>query len=226
MSGGGPEMRAQGLRGTAALVGFVALIVIAAMFGGCGLIGSPAESSNAADDTPESSAPATTFTDDSTLPPAQPLPRGTATPTLPLPKPADVPQTDAGKVSSAALTVVYTYDTTTDTTTQDAVLRAEPWLTPEYAAIQREHLSVAAPGLQWATWREHRAYTVPTLEPGTEEAPSDTATAAYRQWLVTYKPVGRDGWQGDPVTVVAYVALSRAKASDPWRVSDLRVSSS
>ncbi|UGQ10360.1 hypothetical protein LO772_26365 [Yinghuangia sp. ASG 101] len=226
MSGGGPQMRAQGLRGTAALVGFVALIVIAAMFGGCGLIGSPAESSNAARDTPDTASPATTFSEPATLPPAQPLPRGTATPTLPLPRPADVPQGDAAKVSSAALTVMYTYDTTTDTTTQDAVLRAEPWMTPEYAATQREHLSVAAPGLEWATWREHRAYTAPTLEPVTEEAPSDTATAAYRQWLVTYKPVGRDGWQGAPVTVVAYVTLERATASDPWRLSDVRVNSS
>lgn len=223
MSGSGPQMRAQGLRGTAALVGFVALIVIAAMFGGCGLIGSPAESSNAANDT---SAPATTFSESAVPSPPQPLPRGTATPTLPLPRPADVRQTDATEVSSAALKVMYTYDTTTDTTTQDAVLRTEPWMTPAYAATQHEHLTVAAPGLEWATWQEHRAYTVPTLEPVTEEAPSDTATAAYRQWLVTYKPVGRDGWQGEPVTVVAYVAMERAAASDPWRVSDVRVNSS
>ncbi|HSA51106.1 MAG TPA: hypothetical protein VLH10_13510 [Yinghuangia sp.] len=226
MSGSGPQMRAQGLRGTVALVGFIALIVIAAMFGGCGLIGSPVDSSNAGNDTPDTASAGTSFSAPASMPPAEPLPRGTATPTLPLPSLDTASQKDAGQVSRAALTVMYTYDTTTDTTTQDAVLRAAPWMTGEYAATQREHLSRSAPGLLWATWREHRAYTETTLRPGTEAAPSDTATSAFRQWLVTYTPVGRDGWRGDPITEVAYVVLERATASEPWRVSDMRVSPS
>ncbi|MGW0659361.1 hypothetical protein [Streptodolium elevatio] len=225
MSSDGPGMRAaQGLRGTVALLTFLALIVGAALFGGCGLIGKAGKTSGAGDDTPAaSSSPSRTAP--ATVPPAQPIPRGTATPTLPLPSTAKVAQSDASAVSSAALTVMFTYDTTTDTTSQDAVLRAQPWLTEEYAATQREHVSVSPPGADWTTWTEHRAYTAPVLERGRDQAPTDTATTAYRQWLVRYTPTGRDGWKGTEVTVVVFALLTRQSAADPWRVSDMLVRS-
>lgn len=225
MSSGGPGMRAaQGLRGTVALLTFLALIVGAALFGGCGLVGQAGKASKAGDDTPSASSPPPS-TAPVTVPPAQPIPRGTATPTLPLPSTAKVAQSDATEVSSAALTVMFTYDTSTDTTAQDAVLRAQPWLTEEYAALQREHVSVGPPGAEWTTWTAHKAFTAPVLERGRDQAPTDSATTAYRQWLVRYTPQGRDGWKGDETAVVVFAVLTRAKASDPWRVSDLLVRS-
>lgn len=221
--GGRPQMRAaaQGLRGTVALLLFLGLVVGAAMFGGCGIAGKANRSSNTnkTSPTPSTSTPAPTTP--ASVPPAQPVPRGTATPTLPLPRLDKVVQSDATQVSSSALTVFFTYDTTTDTTTQDAAVRAAPWMTAEFAASQRGAVLVSGPGAQWQLWTTHRAYTAPALEQGTESAPSDTPTTAYRQWLVRYAPVGRDGWQGEQTLVVAFVTLVRASANDPWRVSDL-----
>ncbi|WTW93784.1 hypothetical protein OG216_10505 [Streptomycetaceae bacterium NBC_01309] len=226
MSSGGPGMQAaQGLRGTVALLTFLALIVGAALFGGCDIIGKASKTSGAADDTPAASSSAPTTTAPFTPPPAQPIPRGTATPSLPLPSTAKVAQSDATAVSSAALTVVFTYDTTTDTTAQDAVLRAQPWMTEAYAAVQREHVSVSPPGADWTTWTEHRAYTAPVLERGRDQAPTDTATTAYRQWIVRYTPTGRDGWKGSEATVVVFAVLTRPSVTDPWRVSDMLVRS-
>ncbi|NUU19910.1 MAG: hypothetical protein HOV68_00080 [Streptomycetaceae bacterium] len=223
MSGGGSEMRASGLRGTVALLAFLALLVGAAMFGGCGLIGKSDRDDKAGDAAASSSSAAPAAP--TSVPPAQPIPRGTATPTLPLPRMDKVQQSDATQVSGAALTVLFTYDTTTDTTSQDAALRAEPWMTAEYAAAQRDAVVVAAPGAQWSMWAAHQAYTVPALEPGREAAPEDSATEAFRQWIVRYTPAGRDGWQGQPTTAVVFVTLSRGTANDPWRVSDLLVRS-
>ncbi|MCF2528105.1 hypothetical protein [Yinghuangia soli] len=220
---GGAEMRAQGLRGTVALLAFLALIVGAAMFGGCGLIGK-GRTANTGNETP--AAPATGTGTASrppvSVPPAQPIPRGSGTPTVPLPRLDQVPQSDPTAVSAAAVTVLYTYDTTTDTTAQDAAVRAEPWFTSQFAASQREHVAVAPPGAEWTTWTAHKAYTAPVVEAGRDPAPGDTPSKAFRQWLVRYTPTGRDGWKGETVTVVVFVTLSRAIPSDPWRVSDLR----
>ncbi|WP_436774449.1 hypothetical protein [Yinghuangia sp. YIM S09857] len=226
MSSGGPGMRAaQGLRGTVALLTFLALIVGAALFGGCDIVGKAARTDDAADDTPAASTSSASNAAPATVPPAQPIPRGTATPTLPLPSTAQVAQSDATAVSSAALTVMFTYDTTTDTTAQDAVLRAQPWLTEAYAAVQREHVSVGPPGAQWTEWTGHQAYTTPALERGRDQAPPDTATTAYRQWLVRYTPTGRDGWKGNETAVVVFTVLTRPSATEPWRVSDMLVRS-
>jgi hypothetical protein len=218
-------MRAGGLRGAVALLAFLALLVGAALFGGCGLIGNEKRDGKAEPAASASASSPTRPPAPSSVPPAQAIPRATATPTLPLPRMDKVVQSDATQVSAAALTVLFTYDTTTDTTTQDAATRAEVWMTAAYAAAQREAVVVAAPGALWTTWAAHKAYTVPALEQGREPAPSDTATSAFRQWLVRYTPAGRDGWQGEPTLVVAFVTLSRATANDPWRVSDLLVRS-
>ncbi|MDI2125834.1 hypothetical protein [Yinghuangia seranimata] len=214
---------AGGMRGAVAVLAFVALLVGAALFGGCDLVGK--ETTSRGGDAAATAATSASGTSASpspvSVPPAEPIPRGTATPTLPLPSLDKTAQNDPGAVSQAALTVLFTYDTTTDTTAQDAAVRAEPWLTPKFAASQRQHTVVGAPGAGWTTWASHKAYTTTALEAGHEETPSDQPTAAYRQWIVRYTPVGRDGWKGEPTTVIAFVTLARATANDPWRVSDL-----
>jgi hypothetical protein len=220
MSGGSPQMRAQGLRGAVGLLVFLALLVAAALFGGCGLVGKAARSSHAdASASPSAPGPAPIVS----VPPAQPIPRGSGTPTLALPSPDPTVQSDPTTVSQAALTVLFSYDTTTDTTPRDAALRTIPWMTDKYAAAQLEHVVVAPPGADWNTWAEHRAYTTPTLVQSNESAPTDSQVLAYRQWVVSYTPTGRDGWRGTESVVVVFVSLTRGSPAEPWRIADLGV---
>jgi hypothetical protein len=159
---------------------------------------------------------------------AAPLPTGSegTPPEGDVPRPADVDRRNADAVGRGALTVMWTYDATVDSGPHDAGLRAADagWLTKAYAARLRTHRSRSAPGAQWREWADHRAHTVVTLRK-TEDAakPADTGTEAWRQWTVTATPSGRDGWQGEPTTVVAYVRLTRTAADETWRVADVTV---
>ncbi|MDG4537209.1 hypothetical protein N3K67_34695, partial [Streptomyces sp. AV19] len=66
----------------------------------------------------------------------------------------------------------------------------------------------------------HRAYTTVNLRPAQDAGrPGDDATHALRQWSVTTTARGRDGWNGPPDIVAAFVELSRPADGDPWRVA-------
>ncbi|NUP34832.1 MAG: hypothetical protein HOU01_24435 [Streptomycetaceae bacterium] len=218
MSGGSPQMRAQGLRGAVGLLVFLALLIGAALFGGCALIGKQNRASDAG-----ASPSASTLPPIVSVPPAQPIPRGAGTPTEPLPSLDAQASADATAVSQAALTVLFSYDTMTDTTAQDAAVRAQQWMTDRYAATQREHVVVAPPGADWTLWTGHKVYTKPTLTQSHEPAPPDSDVLAYRQWIVRYTPTGRDGWKGTESLVVVFVTLTRATPAEPWRIADLGV---
>ncbi|MBO8188892.1 hypothetical protein [Streptomyces spirodelae] len=143
-----------------------------------------------------------------------------------VPEPEDVDQKDPDAVGKGALTAMWTYDTDVDRGPQDAGVRTADagWLTETYARRLRDHRSGSAPGAQWETWSQHRAYTTVELAK-TEDAskPGDTDTVAWRQWTLTTTPHGRDGWKQQPTTVVAFVHLVRAAAGKPWRVADITV---
>ncbi|MFI6662840.1 hypothetical protein ACIBL8_45955 [Streptomyces sp. NPDC050523] len=155
------------------------------------------------------------------------MPTGSkGTPQGNVPKPDDVDRKDADAVSKGVLTVMWTLDTAIDSGMYDATVRAADagWLTAEYASQVREHRPRSAPGAQWQEWAGHRVHTSVALE-RTEEAgrPADTGTEALRQWTVTVTPHGRDRWTGEPLTVVAYVRLTRAAADQAWRIADVTV---
>ncbi|UGQ15001.1 hypothetical protein LO772_16370 [Yinghuangia sp. ASG 101] len=172
---------------------------------------------SAAGSPPPATAPAT-------LPPAQPIPRGSGAPGVPLPRVDQVDGADPTAVSQAALTTWFTADTVVDTSMQDAVVRAVPWLTPEYARDQTSYTPLAGSRAQWTEWTRHRAYTVVALVVASEAgAPPDAGGEAYRKWLVTVTPHGRDGWVGPPQVSPAFVRLVRASVSDPWRVAEVLV---
>ncbi|MBH1934141.1 hypothetical protein I5Q34_07500 [Streptomyces sp. AV19] len=156
--------------------------------------------------------------------PAAPLPSttNTATPKGGVPTPGSVDQRDATAVSRAALTVMLTSDTTTDITPHDANLRAvrAGWCTEDFARQIRDTPPRSAPGATWTTWTRHRAYTTVNLRPAQDAGrPGDDATHALRQWSVTTTARGRDGWNGPPDIVAAFVELSRPADGDPWRVA-------
>ncbi|GAA2399746.1 hypothetical protein GCM10010191_03590 [Actinomadura vinacea] len=137
-----------------------------------------------------------------------------------LPDPGRVDQKDATAVSRAALTVMYSVDSTVDAGLLNAKLRAAVYLAPAYAA------EVRAEPVQYVPkeWRQHRAYLAVRLEPLRREAgaPSDRSTAAYRQWEMTTTATGRDDWRDTPRKSVIFVALARSSERAPWRVSDVR----
>ncbi|WP_446047469.1 hypothetical protein [Streptomyces olivaceus] len=211
--------RTRGTTVTAATV-----LALALALGGCG--------SGAEQPAPtRSSAPAATGTGPYPTPSdageAAPLPPGSkGTPRGGVTGPGDVGRKSADAVGQGALTVMWTFDTTIDSGPGDASVRAADagWLTQAYAARVREHQPRSDPGAQWREWAVHRASTTVTLEKAEDAAiPAETDTEAWRQWAVTASPQGRDGWTGEPTTVVAFVRLARTAADEAWRVADVTV---
>ncbi|GAA2427044.1 hypothetical protein GCM10010191_44730 [Actinomadura vinacea] len=135
-----------------------------------------------------------------------------------LPDPGRVDQKDATALSRAALTVMYSVDSTVDAGLLNAKLRAVGYLAPAYAA------EVRAEPVQYVPeeWRRHRAYLAVRLRPIERDAgaPKDGPTAAYRQWRLITTPTGRDGWRGRPSEFVVFMSLTRSSKRDPWRISD------
>ncbi|GAA2066255.1 hypothetical protein GCM10009801_12450 [Streptomyces albiaxialis] len=141
-------------------------------------------------------------------------------------RPDDVEQDDADEVSRGVLRSLWTFDTAVDRGPQDAELRTADvgWLTGAYAKRLRGHRSRPVPGAQWQRWDDHRAYTTVGLKQTQDAAkPPDSDAEAWRQWTVTATPKGRDRWKGDPVTVTAYVQLTRTAPGKPWRVAGVTV---
>lgn len=144
-------------------------------------------------------------------------------PPVELPDSRRVDQQDATALSRAALSVMYTVDSTVDAGLRDARLRAARYLTPDYTErIKAEPVQYAA-----GVWRLHRAYLTVQLRPLQREAgaPKDNPTAAYRQWEVTTTPTGRDDWRGVARKFMAYVALIRSSEDEPWRISGVQTRS-
>ncbi|WP_267717164.1 hypothetical protein [Streptomyces sp. CoH17] len=148
----------------------------------------------------------------------QATPQGNASP------PDAIDHSDADAVGRGVLTMMWTFDTTSDAAPFNASVRAAGtgWLTEAYASLLRAHRSRAVPGAQWQEWASHQARTTVTLHKAEDAAkPADTATEAWRQWVVTATPHGRDRWTGEPVTALAYVRLTREDTGAAWRVDEV-----
>jgi len=154
--------------------------------------------------------------------PAQPLPAPHGGRRIPLPR-LHVAWSNPSSVSAAALTVMYTMDTSADTSQYQAELRAAPYLSPTYLAQLRAAPPVSAPGAQWDTWTAHQATTTVKLTAEHTDQPPGTASTTYRQWGITATPEGTHHWRGQPLTATAFVTLT--KISGRWLVSAVTVSS-
>ena len=199
-----------------------AAVLLTAALASCGTLtpdaGPPADSKAAT-----AAAPATSSTNTASSDPSEaaPLPTGSGgTPRPGLPKNVDTGSADA--VGRAALTVMWTMDTAIDTSQYNATVRAAPYLTTKYAAELKAAPPRSAPGAEWTTWTQHKAWTTVALESADEAGrPSDTPTDAYRTWTVTTTPHGTDGWTGDPTVTTAFVSLTHTAGS--WKVSAVQV---
>jgi hypothetical protein len=213
-----------GFRGTTTTAAALVLVLTLAMEG-CGA------STGAARQAPAPSSPAATGTGPyptpsdpvvATPPPADAV----GSPKGGVPEPGGVDQTDADAIAKGTLTTMWTFDTSVDRQPYDAEVRAADagWLITAYADRLRAHQPQSVPGAQWRQWTHHRAYTTVTLQKAADAAePADSATDAWRQWIVTATPHGRDRWTGTPAPVVAYVHLTRSAAGRAWRTADVTV---
>lgn len=159
--------------------------------------------------------------------PAQTLPKGeNGTPRGGIPHPDNVDEHDAGAVSKGALTAMFTYDTTLDEGRNDAGRRVAEagWTTEKYAQQLRDAAARSAPGADWTTWAEHRAYTTVKLTAADEAGrPADTPTTAYRQWNVTVTPRSRDDWKGQAEAFTVFAELQRANPQAPWELAAISI---
>ncbi|MEU1132622.1 hypothetical protein ABZ383_22635 [Streptomyces sp. NPDC005900] len=180
-----------------------------------------------ADETPDDAAPPRPSPSTTAGRAPEPLPAGrTGTPHGGIRSPDSVDQADPTAVSRAALIVMFSYDTALDTSHNDAARRAADagWCTPEYAAELRAASAYSGPGAEWTRWAQHRAYGVPKLTAVREAGqPRDTATNAYRQWIVSVTPTGRDKWRGRPHVTTAYAHLTRPATGKPWRLATVTI---
>jgi hypothetical protein len=154
----------------------------------------------------------------STAPAASPYPRSssTASPAVPMPDPASVDGSNVDAVALMAVRALKQSDTAVDADPNDTARRAIGWLTPTFAGQVRAYPPIGGPGAQWNTWAAHQAYLDVTTSLAGEDHPPDTATTAYRQVVAVLRPVGRDGWHGDPVRQVVFASLARIDGR--WRL--------
>ncbi|MEW2406310.1 hypothetical protein [Streptomyces griseoviridis] len=155
-------------------------------------------------------------------PPASPA----GTPKGGVPRAADVRRTDPDAVGAGALKVLWTFDTAVDDGPSAAGLRAADAgrLTTGYADQLRSRRADSVGGAQWREWKGHRAYTTVGLTAADDAArPADSGDEAWRQWIVTTTPRGRDNWRGEATTIAAYVRLTRSGPGKAWQVAGVQL---
>jgi hypothetical protein len=134
-----------------------------------------------------------------------------------------VDRSNATAVAVAMIDATFTSNTTTDTSQQDAIVRSAIWYTPPAAANLRSQAPPSSPGAEWIAWTAHHATTTVTTTLNHDSgAPSDTATASYRQFTVEVTPHGDAGWTSPPDQYTCFVSLARTTATGPWQVASLQ----
>ncbi|MDT4905110.1 MAG: hypothetical protein QOH52_3126 [Pseudonocardiales bacterium] len=174
---------------------------------------------------PASSAP-TSITTRSNLRSSSRSPRsswapGPGAPSFPLP--ASVDQRSADVVAVTGARAAASADTLVDHNPQHTAVRAARagWLTTQFARNVVAATIVGPPSTRWTEWTRHRAYVAVTARLSGDDHLPDAPTGAARMVLLTERPVGRDGWRGNPSTVVVAVLLK--KVNGVWRIdSDQR----
>jgi hypothetical protein len=127
---------------------------------------------------------------------------------------------DPDSVARVVLLSMYVVDTTRAASFADGLRRAQPLLSARYADAVRT-APTPSPDAQWQDWSGHQAYLSVALAPSPEDRPRDSATTADRAYVLTLTPVGRDGWHGEPQSLIALATLTRAPAG--WVVDRLDI---
>ena len=135
-----------------------------------------------------------------------------------------VDRQDPVAVGKAFVRASYTFDTTTQASTNPATVRSALWCTPSLKARMLAELPQGSPGGQWIEWTAHKASTTVAVRWAPQSgAPPETTTAAYESYDATVTPHGEHGWTGAPDYYVLWVTLSRTGPKAPWEVASFEV---
>lgn len=182
--------------------------VTAAALAGCGT------DTGTTSSTPPSSAPRAQQWTPDTATGARTAPAAPST--LP-PEAAGISRDDAGEVGRAAMTVWFTWDTTTDSGPIDGSVRASPLLTPDLARSVAAEVPAQGPGGDWLGWAAQNARLIADVTDSAEPVPPTTSDRAYRSYVIDQAITRPNG----VVTghVQSYVDVVLAHGRDGWEVS-------
>ena len=142
------------------------------------------------------------------------------TTTLPTRSPT-VSMTTPVAVGAATVRAFYGYNTLTDTSTWDAVLRSTAYYTPVYAALTRSVHPQQTNDPQWDAWAAHHvvvAVQANRVYDGTP--PPNTPTRTYLEFEATLTPHGGHHLTGAKLVHFVWMSLVRANTAKgtPWLV--------
>lgn len=127
-------------------------------------------------------------------------------------------------VGEADLRLYFGYDTLTDHSSWDAVLRSTRYYTASYAALTRAVHPRPYDDPQWRTWAAHRAVmSVRVTRVYDAPPPPSTSTTTYAELEATVTPHGAHHWTGTTAVHFAWVAFTRARPGRPWLISHMEV---
>ncbi len=127
-------------------------------------------------------------------------------------------------VGRACMEAYWGYNTVTDVSRWNAVLRSARYYTPSYARVTRAIQPHPATDPQWRTWAVHRAVITVKLRVATDGTPPpSTPTRTYLEFVGVLTPHGAHHWTGPSQTHVAWLFLTRANTDKgtPWLVARL-----
>ncbi|NKR30201.1 hypothetical protein GS538_09115 [Rhodococcus hoagii] len=133
------------------------------------------------------------------------------------PEAANVAHGDASSVAEAAMTLWFTWDTTTDSGPIDGSVRATALLTPELARSVSTEVPAQGPGGDWLGWKTQKARLVPTVTASSEPVPPQTSSRAYRSYVVDQAITLPDGSVTGHVQSIVDVIL--VQGANGWEVS-------
>lgn len=137
---------------------------------------------------------------------------------------AAVDMANAGAVGRACMEAYWGYNTVTDVSRWNAVLRSAVYYTASYARVTLAIHPHPATDPQWRTWAAHRAVVTVKLRAAMDGTPPpSTPTRTYLEFIGVLTPHGAHHWTGPRQTHVAWLVLTRANTdkSTPWLVARL-----
>ncbi len=132
---------------------------------------------------------------------------------------------DPVAVGKADLKLYFGYNTVTDHSRWDAVLRSTRYYTRSYAAATKAVHPRPYNDAQWGLWKAHKAVMAVSVARVYDSAPPPTTpTVAYAEFRVTVVPQGLHNWIGPRQVHIVWASFQRsAPARGPWLISRLEV---
>lgn len=196
----------------AAILAAATLAAAAALLAGCA---GEEPMTNTAPSAPSSTAPRA-----QQWSPGQHTTEQRSAPAVPTELPPTVAELDRGNadaVADAAVTLWFTWDTTTDSGPNDGSVRATPLLADPLARMVATEVPAQGPGGDWLSWATQKARLVPTVTANQEPVPPQTDQKAYRSYLVDQAVTLPDGTVTEHRQSVVDVILARGESG--WEVS-------